>query len=434
VQRHRALLAAALVLGVASAVVPASAMPAPQARSAALASAPAAPLALAQPSPDLPGLPPVSQDLSKVQVDSSAFRRAQAAYNDVAATLAAAQEGRVDLDISLADIAARQARARTDVVAARARIAGVTARLDVVNNAIADLAIDLYTSGGSSARIDAALATEQPSINDADRRDVLGSASLDVLLAERTAYKARLEEATARIDAAEAEWSDLAARSAQLVATRPAAVDAEVATAPPVATERVEYEGARVLATVKGLEFPLVALDAYYRAAASSADDDPACGVQWWAIAGISRVEGHHGSFGGAALDKLGDATKRIIGIQLNGTNQTRVVADTDGGALDGDTAYDRAIGPMQFIPETWSRFAADGNADGVETPFNLYDATLAAARYLCRASNGLEADPGLRAAYFSYNHSDAYVDRVLSFARLYERSIDLAAPAIDPA
>jgi membrane-bound lytic murein transglycosylase B len=427
--RPRALLAAALVVVVASAVAPASAMPRPSGPSGRGSSAPTASLALAQPSPDLPGLPPVSPDLANVPVDGSAFRRARTAYDKVAATLATAQERRVDLDRSLADLAARQDRARTDLVAAQARVAGVTTRLDAVNTAIADLAVSLYTSGGTAARVDAALATEQPSINDADRRDVLGSASLDVLLAERAAYQTRLDDATTRAEAAEAEAADLADRSAAVVAERPGAVDAELTAAVPVATERVRYEEARVLATVEGLEFPLVALDAYYRAAASSAEEDPACGVQWWAIAGISRVEGHHGSYGGAALDKLGDATKRIIGIQLNGTNQTQVVADTDGGALDGDPAFDRAIGPMQFIPQTWSSFAADGNDDGVETPFNLYDATLAAARYLCRASGGLEADPGLRAAYFSYNHSDLYVDRVLSFARLYERSIDLGSP-----
>ena len=102
------------------------------------------------------------------------------------------------------------------------------------------------------------------------------------------------------------------------------------------------------------------------------------------------------------------------------------MVGDTDGGALDGDASYDRAVGPMQFIPQTWSRFEADGNEDGTTSPFNLYDATLAAATYLCTASSGLDADPGLRAAYFSYNHSVLYVDSVLGYARLYERSIEV--------
>ena len=52
----------------------------------------------------------------------------------------------------------------------------------------------------------------------------------------------------------------------------------------------------------------------------------------------------------------------------------------------------------------------------------------LAAARYLCRASHGLDADTGLRTAYFAYNHSLLYVDTVLRFARLYEDSV--AVPA----
>jgi membrane-bound lytic murein transglycosylase B len=121
-----------------------------------------------------------------------------------------------------------------------------------------------------------------------------------------------------------------------------------------------------------------------------------------------------------------GDTSRRIIGIQLNGTKETAVVGDSDGGAIDGDPSFDRAVGPMQFIPQTWRRFQADGNEDGDTSPFNLYDATLAAARYLCTASSGLDGDPGLRAAYFSYNHSLPYVESVLGYARLYERSIEV--------
>lgn len=429
--RRRALAAAALLAVTIGSVDPAGAAPRPGGSApATTASAPRAASAfLAPASPDLPGLPPVSPELASVPVDGAAFRQARARYDAVAATLAAGQRDRVDIDRSLADAGARRSQLRSALAAAEARAAGARARLDTVDAAIADLAISIYTSGGAAARIDAALAIDQPAINDADRRDVLASASMDVLLAERSAYTARLDEAEERLDAADAALADLDAEQAALTQRRAAAVDTEVSAAAPVATERVAYEDARVLATVEGVDFTLVALDAYDRAAASTADEDPACGVRWWAIAGISRVEGNHGTYGGAALDERGDATKRIIGIQLNGTNNTQVVPDSDDGALDGDPAYDRAVGPMQFIPQTWARFAADGNEDDVSTPFNLYDATLAAARYLCRASSGLDADDGLRAAYFSYNRSDAYVARVLSYARRYERSITLPDP-----
>jgi membrane-bound lytic murein transglycosylase B len=427
---RRALLVGVLALAVAlGATTPAEAAPATGAASSSgggtsRTGAASAPALLAQPSPDLPGLPAVSPALAAVPVDSPAFRRARSRYEAVAEVLATRQGERVSVDRSAAEVAAAQARVGAQLVAAQARAAGARSRLDAIEAAIADLAIRLYTSGGPTARVDAALATDQPAINDADRRDVLGSASMDVLLAERGAYRARLDEARARLHQARTDSADLADQARTLTAQRSQAVQGEADAAAPVAAGRVGYEDARVLATIEGGGFPLVALDAYYRAATTTADENPACGVRWWGIAGISAVEGHHGSYGGAILDEHGDSDRRIIGIPLDGTRETQVVADSDGGALDGDPTQDRAVGPMQFIPQTWARFAADGNDDGRADPFNLYDATLAAARYLCVASPGLDAEPGLRSAYFSYNHSDAYVDRVLGFARLYERSI----------
>jgi membrane-bound lytic murein transglycosylase B len=103
------------------------------------------------------------------------------------------------------------------------------------------------------------------------------------------------------------------------------------------------------------------------------------------------------------------------------------LIADTDGGSIDGDTTYDRAVGPMQFIPSTWDRWGRDGNDDGVVDPQNIYDAAAAAAAYLCNGRR-LTDDAGLRAGYFSYNQSAVYVERVLGFAHTY------AALAIPPA
>lgn len=41
---------------------------------------------------------------------------------------------------------------------------------------------------------------------------------------------------------------------------------------------------------------------------------------------------------------------------------------------------YARALGPMQFLPGTWSRYAADGDGDGKADVQNVFDASLAAA------------------------------------------------------
>ena len=58
----------------------------------------------------------------------------------------------------------------------------------------------------------------------------------------------------------------------------------------------------------EGTDLTLVSLDAYYRAAETLSEFDPECGLPWWAIAGISRVEGRHGTFGGSELDAEGTA------------------------------------------------------------------------------------------------------------------------------
>ena len=179
-------------------------------------------------------------------------------------------------------------------------------------------------------------------------------------------------------------------------------------------------QDARAKAIVVGSDLTLVALDAYLRAAMDTSSEMPGCGIPWWLLAGIGRVESGHGTFATSVLDPGGNARPSIIGIPLNGGNSTAVITDTDGGRLDGDTTHDRAVGPMQFIPSTWARYAADGNRDGIADPQNLYDAAHAAALYLCTAGGDLTNPGGIRQAIFSYNHSDAYVAKVLGFTQEY--------------
>ena len=396
----------------------------PAASAAEAPSAPAAPIA--PPSPDLPGLPRTSIELAQVPVGSDDFDAAAASYRDVAGQHTSAQGERVDLDRTASDLLARTRELEAVRASSEARILGLTARLEKVERAIQELAVETFVAGGQEDRLNEAVASEAPATNVAERRDVMAGISMDVLLAERAAYRARIDAAAERASQAETELVEARDTLRGIGTDRPTALDAEVSKAEAVAEERVAYEEARVLAQVEGVEFPLVALDAYYRAATTVAAERPTCRVEWWGLAGISRIEGRHGTYGGTSLMPNGDTDKRIIGIQLNGTNSTAVIGDSDDGTLDGDASYDRAVGPMQFIPQTWRRFGADGNEDGTTSPFNLYDATLAAATYLCTASSGLDADPGLRAAYFSYNHSLLYVDSVLSYARLYEQSVDV--------
>jgi hypothetical protein len=73
------------------------------------------------------------------------------------------------------------------------------------------------------------------------------------------------------------------------------------------------------------------------------------------------------------------------------------------------------AEGWMQFLPSTWLQYGVDANGDGFKDPYNPADAIFTAARYL-RAAGG---NKDVRAAVYSYNHSQAYVDSVLLRAQL---------------
>jgi membrane-bound lytic murein transglycosylase B len=168
---------------------------------------------------------------------------------------------------------------------------------------------------------------------------------------------------------------------------------------------------------------PQVALNAYRVAAARMANVEPSCGIGWWLLAGIGRVESDHGQFAGAVLHADGVSTPPIIGIALDGS-QSEVVRDTDGGRLDGDAVYDHAVGPMQFIPSTWAIYGTDANGDGIADVFNINDAALGAARYLCAAGGDLRTQAGQMRAVLSYNHSDEYLAQVLALADAYRRGI----------
>jgi membrane-bound lytic murein transglycosylase B len=166
---------------------------------------------------------------------------------------------------------------------------------------------------------------------------------------------------------------------------------------------------------------PEVALRAYVGAARSIAATDPTCHLRWSVIAAIGRVESNHGRFGGAQLRADGSTTIPIRGIPLDGRPGVARILDSDGGAYDGDTVYDRAVGPMQFLPSTWPFVAADGNGDGKMDPNNIFDAALGAARYLCAGDADLSNRAQLAAAVMRYNHSAEYVALVLALAAAYD-------------
>ncbi|MFC5789116.1 lytic transglycosylase domain-containing protein [Agromyces tardus] len=186
---------------------------------------------------------------------------------------------------------------------------------------------------------------------------------------------------------------------------------------------RVDPEWTARIAAATGI--PERALSAYASAHVSIADEQPECGVDWATIAAIGSIESNHGRYAGAVLDESGHSDPAIVGRALDGVGVVKI-ADTDQGLLDGDPTWDRAVGPMQFIPSTWVEWGSDANGDDVADPNQIDDAALATARYLC-ASGPMTSDGAWRAAIYSYNHDSDYVDKVARVANEYAAAAEQA-------
>lgn len=168
------------------------------------------------------------------------------------------------------------------------------------------------------------------------------------------------------------------------------------------------------------LGIPAVALSAYRNAERMMAGAYPGCGVSWNLLAGIGRIESQH-AYGGAT-DGKGTAVRPILGPALDGTLPGNEVIVHSVSA--GNVTYARAMGPMQFLPGTWARYASDANGDGRADIQNVYDASLGAARYLCSGNLNLRDRSQVLSAILRYNNSMAYAQNVLGWAAAYATGV----------
>lgn len=176
-----------------------------------------------------------------------------------------------------------------------------------------------------------------------------------------------------------------------------------------------------VTRVAKAGRIPERALAAYAGAAIAVRESHPGCGLGWNTLAAIGLVESEHGSIDGSAIGPDGVAAPPIVGLALDGKG-VAAIRDTDRGVLDGDATWDRAVGPMQFIPATWAAAARDGNLDGVTDVQNIDDAALAAAVHLCGVGSDLTVGENWIAAIAAYNDDATYNNRVAEAATRYAR------------
>ena len=157
------------------------------------------------------------------------------------------------------------------------------------------------------------------------------------------------------------------------------------------------------------LGIPAIVLAAYTQAANTMAGQQPGCHLPWWLLAGIGKVESDHADNG--LVDSRGNTLVPILGPPLNGTGGDAAITAPGGG-------WERAVGPMQFLPSTWQVWGGGGNLN------NVFDAALAAGRYLCAGGLNLSGPAQQADAVFSYNPSDSYVQLVLMWAYAYASGV----------
>lgn len=369
--------------------------------------------------------PRVDPALNAVPVDGPALR-------DALAALRATERQRDDArlladqsDLALAELASADERLTERLVATRRRADKSARRIEELRSTLRGLAVTNYVLGTVGSVSDPTLSLDD--LAAAERRSLLFTAAFDDQLGELAANVAAVELARAVLAQTEAELAEVRERATRTTAVRDQARTDQHDAERRLVSDLERLADARLEATVVGVDLPFVALDAYVRAARGVAAVDSACRVGWPVLAGIGRTESRHGSFGGSVLAADGLVAPPILGIPLDGT-RSALITDTDGGVLDGDTEFDRAVGPMQFIPGTWARWGRDGNADQVTDPHNLYDAARAAAEYLCASGDGLDVESAARGALLSYNRSEEYGQLVLERARGYAEVIDVPA------
>ncbi len=314
------------------------------------------------------------------------------------------------------------------------RITQDQASLDTNMELIQSVAIDMFSNAGS--RSPEAIGINNSALLQTRRSDEITATVLETLIDQRDRLIVDLEALRTRLPGFRDSRISTTNSHNELVGvardlpTRLAELEIEAEELLPSAADA--FRSAEI-ADESGLS--LRALDAYFNAEEWMDQNQPECGITWHTIAAVGLVESRHGTHGGNRLMPDGRTERQIVGAVLDGTtedgfgNTVAVVTDTDGGVYDGDPLHDRAVGPMQFIPQTWRQWSVDADEDGRRDPNDMDDASVAAARLIC-ANGQVRTTAAWDAAIFTYNQSRSYVAEVRDAYHHLDESVSAATPA----
>ena len=241
-----------------------------------------------------------------------AYRGALARRNEADAALAATRT-------ELAETVARSEQATAEVATATVVRDAAQAASVELRTSLRGLAVQSYIRGGASPGSSIDLEAVDAELR---QQAMVNTVSNNKMIELRAALDT-IDRPTATIDGATATLEELAVRTEELT-VRLGLDEAQLAARTADAGRaRATLADWRLGSDVAGTDIPLVVLDAYVKAAERMGAERPECALQWWGLAGIGRVESRHATFTGTRPGPDGVTLRQIIGIPLDGTNDT---------------------------------------------------------------------------------------------------------------
>ncbi|MCA9349426.1 lytic murein transglycosylase, partial [Candidatus Saccharibacteria bacterium] len=125
-------------------------------------------------------------------------------------------------------------------------------------------------------------------------------------------------------------------------------------------------------------------------------------GLDWTVIAGMYKKESNHGRYPNNTVAADGTVSNPIIGDVLTRSGE-------------------RAIGPGQFLPSTWSSVGFDADGDGEVNAQDADDAIASSVRYICP---GVGKNDNYKSAVAIYNGSSSYYTGVMNWSSRYKGTL----------